>query len=57
MPEMKPYWMNYIAGQWVDGGAGNIPVLDPATGEVLAEHAIADAADVDRAVAAAAPST
>ena len=53
MTEMKPYWMNYIDGHWVDGGAGRLPILDPATGETLAEHALADAADVDRAVAAA----
>lgn len=50
---MKPYWQNYIDGAWVDGGAGRIEVIDPATGEKLAEHALADAADVDRAVMAA----
>jgi acyl-CoA reductase-like NAD-dependent aldehyde dehydrogenase len=41
---------NYIDGAWVDGGAGRIDVTDPATGATLAEHALADAADVDRAV-------
>ncbi|MBO9466841.1 aldehyde dehydrogenase family protein [Tropicibacter sp. R15_0] len=50
---MKPYWQNYIDGAWVDGGAGRIDVIDPATGEKLAEHALADAGDVDRAVMAA----
>ncbi len=50
---MKPYWQNYIDGAWVDGGAGRITVINPATAEVLAEHALADAADVDRAVQAA----
>ena len=53
MVEVKPYWQNYIAGAWVDGGAGRLGVEDPATGHVIAEQAVADAADVDRAVAAA----
>ncbi|MEM9343292.1 MAG: aldehyde dehydrogenase family protein [Pseudomonadota bacterium] len=50
---MKTYWQNYIDGAWVDGGAGRIDVINPGTGEKLAEHALADAADVDRAVQAA----
>jgi aldehyde dehydrogenase (NAD+) len=50
---MKPYWKNYISGVWVDGGAGRLAVLNPGTGEHLAEQALADAADVDRAVQAA----
>lgn len=50
---MKSYWQNYIDGAWIDGGAGRIDVVNPATGEKLAEHALADAADVDRAVQAA----
>lgn len=53
MPDIDPYWQNYIGGTWVDGGAGRIVVDDPATGEPLAEQACADAADVERAVAAA----
>ncbi|MDX6752429.1 aldehyde dehydrogenase family protein [Geminicoccaceae bacterium 1502E] len=53
MAELKPYWQNYVGGAWVDGGAGRLAVEDPATGEPLAEQALADAADVDRAVAAA----
>ncbi|MGB3178949.1 MAG: aldehyde dehydrogenase family protein [Albidovulum sp.] len=53
MAEIKDYWKNYIDGAWVDGGAGRIDVLDPATGEILAAHALADANDVDRAVQAA----
>ena len=53
MVNVRPYWQNYIDGAWVDGGAGRIDVLNPATGEMLAEHALADAADVDRAVQAA----
>ncbi len=50
---MTDYWQNYIDGTWVDGGGGRLPVTDPATGEFLAEQALADAADVDRAVMAA----
>ncbi|MEM9584623.1 MAG: aldehyde dehydrogenase family protein [Pseudomonadota bacterium] len=50
---MKPYWQNYIDGVWTDGGAGRIDVINPGSGEKLAEHALADEADVDRAVMAA----
>lgn len=50
---MKAYWQNYIDGRWVDGGAGRIDVFNPGSGEKLAEQALADAADVDRAVLAA----
>lgn len=53
MADLQPYWQNHIDGHWVDGGAGRIVVTDPATGEPLAEQALADAADVDRAVQAA----
>ncbi|MCR9157344.1 MAG: aldehyde dehydrogenase family protein [Rhodobacteraceae bacterium] len=53
MADVNPYWQNYIDGAWVDGGAGRIDVTDPATGDRIAEHALADAADVDRAVGAA----
>ena len=51
--QVKDYWQNYIDGSFVDGGAGRITVDNPGTGEVLAEQAIADAGDVDRAVQAA----
>lgn len=50
---MKDYWQNYIDGTWVDGGAGRLDIFDPGTGEKIAEHALANAADVDRAVQAA----
>ncbi len=50
---IKDYWQNYIDGNWVDGGAGRISVVNPGTGEKLSEHALANAADVDRAVQAA----
>ncbi|MEM1006860.1 MAG: aldehyde dehydrogenase family protein [Pseudomonadota bacterium] len=53
MQDIRPYWQNYIDGNWVDGGAGRIDVTNPGTGEKLAEHALADGADVDRAVRAA----
>ncbi len=49
MIEVKPYWQNYLDSKWVDGGAGRIDVVDPGTGQKLAEHAVADAGDVDRA--------
>ncbi|MCZ7676541.1 MAG: aldehyde dehydrogenase family protein [Roseovarius sp.] len=51
---MDAYWQNFIDGAWTDGGAGRAEVIDPATGAVLAAQAMADAADVDRAVQAAA---
>ncbi|MEM7432118.1 MAG: aldehyde dehydrogenase family protein, partial [Pseudomonadota bacterium] len=53
MSEIKTYWQNYIDGEFVDGGAGRLTVDDPATGRAVAEQALADANDVDRAVAAA----
>lgn len=53
MTEVAPYWQNYINGKFVDGGAGRLRVDDPSTGEQLAEQALADGADVDRAVLAA----
>ena len=43
-----------INGEWVEPGAGTyLPTLNPATAEIIAEIAAADAGDVDRAVAAA----
>jgi aldehyde dehydrogenase (NAD+) len=53
MAEVKSYWQNYIDGKFCDGGAGRLAVDDPGTGEKLAEQAIADISDVDRAVQAA----
>lgn len=53
MTKIKEFWPNWIDGQWVEGGAGRLDVLDPGTGEKIAEQALADAADVDRAVLAA----
>jgi 1-pyrroline dehydrogenase len=46
---------NYIGGKWVPAKSGRTDkVLNPATGEVLAEVPSSDAADVEDAVAAAA---
>jgi succinate-semialdehyde dehydrogenase/glutarate-semialdehyde dehydrogenase len=44
----------WIGGAWRDGGAGRFPVLDPATGDLLAEVADAAPADGLAALAAAA---
>lgn len=53
MTQVPAYWQNFIDGTFVDGGGGRLDVLDPGTGEKLAEQALADATDVDRAVKAA----
>ena len=47
------YYQNYINGRYVDGGAGRIAVTNPANGEIIAEQALANHQDVDKAVAAA----
>ena len=49
----KDYWQNYVDGNWVDGGAGRLTVENPGTGDPLAEIALANIADIDRAVKAA----
>jgi len=49
----QDYWQNYVNGEWVDGGGGRLPVDNPGTGERVAEIALANAADIDRAVRAA----
>lgn len=44
----------FVGGEMVEPAAGGLaPTINPATGEALAEVSVADAADVDRAVAAA----
>lgn len=53
LDSIKQHWQNYIDGQWVEGGAGTIDVLNPANGTLLATQACADESDVDRAVKAA----
>ena len=50
---MDELWKDHIAGQCVGGNSDPIDVIDPATGLVLAQQAMADAGDVDAAVAAA----
>ncbi|MEU4397720.1 aldehyde dehydrogenase family protein [Micromonospora orduensis] len=44
---------HWIGGQTVAGSAGTLPVVNPATGEVVAETPAGTADDVDSAVAAA----
>lgn len=46
-------FQNYINGKFVAGGAGRIEVSNPANGQTVGEQALADAGDVDKAVAAA----
>ncbi|WP_019629031.1 aldehyde dehydrogenase family protein [Actinomadura atramentaria] len=43
----------FVGGEFTGGGGAPFTTVEPATGEPLAEVATADAADVDRAVAAA----
>ena len=44
----------HIDGEWIEAGhRATRPVLNPATGEVIGELPMADAADLDRALAAA----
>src|SRR6266516_4358130 len=44
---------NFVGGEWVDADGGTTEVVNPATGETIAEVPRASAADVDRAVEAA----
>ena len=45
---------NFVGGEWVEAAGGEtMPVLNPATGETIAEVPAATAEDVDRAVQAA----
>ncbi|MFV0252418.1 MAG: aldehyde dehydrogenase family protein [Beutenbergiaceae bacterium] len=43
----------FIDGEFTEGSGGTLKTINPATEEVLAEVAIADEGDVDRAIAAA----
>jgi acyl-CoA reductase-like NAD-dependent aldehyde dehydrogenase len=46
-------YKNYVGGEWVDPlGDGTIEIVNPATGEVIAETPAGSEADVDRAVRA-----
>jgi aldehyde dehydrogenase (NAD+) len=52
--DLRPSYGLFIAGQFTDpADGGSLKTVNPATEEVLAEVALAGAADVDRAVAAA----
>jgi acyl-CoA reductase-like NAD-dependent aldehyde dehydrogenase len=45
---------NFVGGEWVDAAEGEtMEVINPATGEVIAEVPRGTQADVDRAVEAA----
>jgi succinate-semialdehyde dehydrogenase/glutarate-semialdehyde dehydrogenase len=45
----------YIGGEWVKGAAGRSgDIINPATEEVLGQYPVAEASDIDRAIAAAA---
>ncbi len=44
---------NFIGGEWVESDGGTMEVLNPSTGEVIAEVQRSTEADVDRAVDAA----
>ena len=47
-------YKNFVGGEWVDAASGEtMEVLNPATGEVIAEVPRADGEDVERAVDAA----
>lgn len=50
---MQDVYLNWIDGAWAEGGAGRMTVENPSTGQALAEQALANASDVDRAVTAA----
>ena len=50
--EIKPYWQNYINGEFVDSD-GRLAVTNPADNSQVAEIALASAKDVDKAVKAA----
>jgi acyl-CoA reductase-like NAD-dependent aldehyde dehydrogenase len=44
---------NFIGGNWVESEGGTMEVLNPATGDMIAEVQRSTEADVDRAVEAA----
>ena len=58
MSSDSPRWdahlgCNYIDGRYVQGGEGQLAVSDPATGQLVAQQALASPMDVDKAVQAA----
>lgn len=53
MVQIAEHWKNFINNEWVEGGAGRCSVEDPSTSSHLAWQAMADAADINAAIAAA----
>ena len=54
MSATKTAYKNFVGGEWVDAASGEtMEVVNPATGETVAEVPRSSAEDVDRAVAAA----
>jgi acyl-CoA reductase-like NAD-dependent aldehyde dehydrogenase len=51
--DLRPSYGLYIDGQWTDGRGGSMTTISPATEKSIAEISLADASDIDRAVAAA----
>ncbi|NUP52381.1 MAG: aldehyde dehydrogenase family protein [Catenulispora sp.] len=51
--DLKASYGLFVDGEFTEGSAGSFKTVNPATEEVLAEVAMGDDADVDRAVAAA----
>ena len=49
---MREYLL-YVDGTWCPGRHGSMPATSPSTGDTFASVAVADLADVDRAVKAA----
>jgi aldehyde dehydrogenase (NAD+) len=49
---LRPSYGMFIDGQFVDGGGGTFTSINPADESVLTSVALADAADIDRAVTA-----
>jgi succinate-semialdehyde dehydrogenase/glutarate-semialdehyde dehydrogenase len=49
---MREYQL-YVDGEWCAGGAGTMPATSPSTDETFATVAVADTADVERAVRSA----
>ncbi len=55
MSATKTSYKNFAGGEWVDAASGEtMEIINPATGEVIADVPKGSAEDVDRAVAAAA---
>ncbi len=52
---LRPSYGLYIGGEWTDGRGGSMTTISPATENSIAEISLADASDIDRAVAAARP--